>query len=323
MTVSVVIPVYNVALCVERAIRSALDQSLPPIEVIVVDDGSTDFTCDVVSQLSRDDARVKLLKLSVNKGPAAARNAGIDSAQGDWIAILDADDSFFGDRLRYLVNAAERHDLTFAADNVTYYDASAQRATRLGIDPNRIGYCLDLDRYTYLRHCMMNQPGCIDIAGMKPIMRRTFLESSRVRYREDLRHGEDFLFYLRAIMAGARFYLFPISGYLYSERFGSISRQPSSFSRTIVNYRLMERVALELTSEPMIRSDPLLVSLLHARAEKIRALYRRRELGNLVQRRNLLALALQLVRHADARAYVSAAIRRKLMKLTASGETRL
>jgi len=323
MTVSVVIPAYNVALCIERAIRSALDQSLPPIEVIVVDDGSTDSTFDVVSRLSRDDARVKLLKLPINRGPAAARNAGIESARGDWIAILDADDAFFSDHLRYLVNAAERHDLTFAADNVTYYDATAQRATHLGIDPTRIGVFLDLDRYTYLRHCMANQPDSIDFGLLKPIMRRTFLEASGVRYREDCRHGEDFLFYLRAILAGARFSLFPVSGYLYSERFGSISHKPSSFSRTIVNYQQMERVALELTSEPMIRSDPLLVSLLHARADKIRAVYRRRELFNLVQRRDLLGLALQLVRHADARAWASAAIRRKLMKLTVGRDAAL
>src|SRR6478752_6225540 len=112
MTVSVVIPTYNVALCVERAIRSALDQSLQPVEVIVVDDGSTDATCDVVSRLGRDDARIKLLKQLVNKGPGAARNVGFESAKGDWIAILDADDAYFGDRLRDLVKAAETRDLT-------------------------------------------------------------------------------------------------------------------------------------------------------------------------------------------------------------------
>lgn len=316
MTVSVVIPTYNVALCIERAIRSALDQSLQPVEVIVVDDGSTDPTCDVVSRLNRDDARIKLLRQPVNKGPGAARNIGFNSAEGEWIAILDADDAFRGDRLRYLTEAAETRNLTFAADNVTYYDTTAQRITRLGIDPDRIGPCLDLDRYTFMRNCMMNQPGCIDFAGLKPIMRRSFLVSSGLRYREDCRHGEDFVFYLRAILAGAKFSLFPESGYLYSERFGSISRRQSDLSRTIVNYRLMEKVALELASEPMIRADPLLSSLLVARADKIKALYRTRELRDLLQRRELVDLALRFLRDRDARDFVSAAVRRKFRKLT-------
>jgi succinoglycan biosynthesis protein ExoO len=315
MTVSVIIPTYNVALCVERAIRSALNQSLQPVEVIVVDDGSTDATCDVVSRLGKDDARIKLLKQPVNKGPGAARNVGLESAEGDWIAILDADDAFLGDRLRYLVEAAETRGLTFAADNVTYYDTTAQRTTRLGIDPGRIGSCLDLDRYTFVRRCMMNQPGCIDFAGLKPIMLRAFLVSSGVRYREDCRHGEDFIFYLHAILAGARFALFPESGYLYSERFGSISRRQSELSRTIVNYRQMETVARELASEAAIRADTLLSSLLVARAERIKAVYRARELSGLLQRRELVDLALQFFRDRDARDFVSAAVRRKLQSL--------
>jgi succinoglycan biosynthesis protein ExoO len=320
MDTSVVIPAYNVAACIERAIHSALDQSLAPAEVIVVDDGSTDSTCDLVSRLGKDDRRIKLVRQPVNRGPAAARNLGIKSAGSRWVAILDADDAFLRDRLRYLVEAAESRDLTFAADNVTLYDSDAQRVTRVGIEPDRIGAHLELDRYTFVRNAMMN-PG-LDFGGLKPIMRRSFLVSSGVAYPENCRHGEDFIFYLRAILAGAKFVLFPEPGYLYSQRFGTISRKQSDLSRTLVNYRMMEALTLELASEPAIRTDPMLVSLLTARAERIRALYRARELRDLVQKRNLIDLTLQFVRHADARAFVSAAIRRKLAKLTSSGEAK-
>ncbi len=320
MSVSVVIPAYNVAACIERAVRSALNQSLQPAEVIVVDDGSTDATSDLVSRIGKDDGRIKLLRQPVNRGPAAARNVGIKSAAGDWIAILDADDAFLGDRLRYLLEAAEGRELTFAADNVTLYDATAQRVTRLGIDPDRIGSCLDLDRYTFVRNCMMDWP--MDFGGLKPIMRRSFLVSSGILYREDCRHGEDFIFYLRAIIAGARFAVFPDSWYLYSQRFGSISRKPSDLTRTVVNYRLMEKLTLELAFEPMIRDDSMLASLLLARADKIRALHRAGELRDLLQRRDLLDLAIQFVRHADARAFVSKAIRKRLTRRASSGEVK-
>jgi len=314
MSVSVVIPSYNVESCIERAIRSALDQSLQPTEIIVVDDGSTDATSELVSGLAERESRIKLLRQPQNAGPAAARNRGIGSAIGDWIAILDADDAFLPDRLRYLVEAAERRDLTFAADNVALYDATAQRITRLGIDPDVIGDGLDLDRYTFVRNCMTDRPGCIDLSGLKPIMRRSFLVSSGIRYPEDCRHGEDFFFYLRAIVAGARFSLFPESGYLYTQRFGSISRKRSEFSRTIVNHRLLEQQTRALASTPVIHADPILFSLLLARAEKIKALYRARELGDLVHRRDFLDLAVQVVRHGDARTFVVDALRRKFSK---------
>jgi len=322
MSVSVVIPAYNVALCIERAIRSALDQSHEPAEVIVVDDGSTDSTCDLVSGLCRDDPRVKLVRQPVNRGPAAARNLGIKFATGDWIAVLDADDAFLPHRLRYLVEAAERRGLTFAADNVTLYDRAARRVARLGIEPDRIGPCLELDRYTFVRNAMTNQFASVDFGLLKPIMRRSFLISSGVRYPEYCRHGEDFILYLRALMAGAKFSLFPESGYLYSQRVGSISRKQSDLSRTVANYRLIERQTRDLAMDPVIRADPLLSSLLLARAEKIRALYRTRELRGLLRRRNMRDLIVQFVCHADARRFVSIAIRRKLLRYVSSAEVR-
>lgn len=94
-SISVVIPAYNAAAIVGRAIESALAQTAPPLEVIVIDDGSADNTADVVAAY---EPRVKLLRQE-NGGPAAARNHGARVSQGDWIALLDADDSWLPQKL--------------------------------------------------------------------------------------------------------------------------------------------------------------------------------------------------------------------------------
>lgn len=94
--VSVVIPTYNRADVLGSAIDSALDQTYDDLEVIVVDDGSTDDTSDVVD---RYGANVRYHKFDENRGANAARNAGIDIATGEYIAFLDADDRWKSEKI--------------------------------------------------------------------------------------------------------------------------------------------------------------------------------------------------------------------------------
>jgi GT2 family glycosyltransferase len=95
-TISVVIAVYNGASTIHRAIESVLAQTCAAYELIVVDDGSTDETATIVGHFGDD---VTLLRQK-NGGVAAARNAGVALAQGDWLAFLDADDWYYPDRIR-------------------------------------------------------------------------------------------------------------------------------------------------------------------------------------------------------------------------------
>src|SRR5580700_8639860 len=94
-TISVVIPAYNAARFVGSAIESALAQTSTPLEVLVIDDGSRDDTAAVVQQYA---APVGLLRQS-NGGPASARNHGVRVARGEWIAFLDADDTWLPQKL--------------------------------------------------------------------------------------------------------------------------------------------------------------------------------------------------------------------------------
>lgn len=103
--VSVIIPTYNRAAVVADAVRSALAQSWPHCEVIVVNDGSTDSTREVLAELSG----ITVIEQS-NQGVAAARNAGLLAARGEFIANLDSDDVWYPDFLSTLLTAMRRHD---------------------------------------------------------------------------------------------------------------------------------------------------------------------------------------------------------------------
>lgn len=96
---SIVVPLFNKRAFVERALRSALAQTHDSFEIIVVDDGSTDGSGDLVSAIR--DSRLKLVAQG-NQGPGPARNRGIAEAAGEWIAFLDSDDLWFPDHLATL-----------------------------------------------------------------------------------------------------------------------------------------------------------------------------------------------------------------------------
>jgi glycosyltransferase involved in cell wall biosynthesis len=97
--VSVVIPAYNRAQFIEGAVYSVLTQTYTNLEVVVVDDGSTDNTVPILKEQARKDARIRLIQHSHRKGAQAARNTGIHAAQGQWIAFLDSDDQWLSESL--------------------------------------------------------------------------------------------------------------------------------------------------------------------------------------------------------------------------------
>ncbi len=96
--VSVIIPAYNIAEYLSESIDSVLNQTYQHFEVIIVDDGSTDNTADVVNKYVKSQANVKYIHQE-NKGPGAARNKGIKEAKGEYIAFLDADDIWFPEKV--------------------------------------------------------------------------------------------------------------------------------------------------------------------------------------------------------------------------------
>ncbi len=126
ITVSAVIPAYNAAKYVERAIESVLAQTRKADEIIVVDDGSTDNTADVVRQFGD---KVKFIRQE-NAGASVARNTGIEAATSEWISFLDADDEWLPEKLKLQTEHLQRNpDLAWTTGNYIRCHCQATRET--------------------------------------------------------------------------------------------------------------------------------------------------------------------------------------------------
>ncbi|TVR15931.1 MAG: glycosyltransferase family 2 protein [Balneolaceae bacterium] len=118
INISVVIPVFNRDDVISRAIKSVLNQTLPPTEIIVVDDGSMDNTADIVQQFGEEVTYL----YQTNAGPSIARNLGITSASGNYIAFLDSDDEWMADKLEKQVEIIRDLKADIVITNSVYFD---------------------------------------------------------------------------------------------------------------------------------------------------------------------------------------------------------
>ena len=223
--VSVIMANYNGAPHLRAALDSVLSQSVSDIEILVADDASTDDSLAVAGQVQANDPRVRLLRATVNAGPGAARNRALDAARGTWVAVVDSDDILHPLRLERLIEAATALQTDAVADDLIFFqdDGHAEPATLLG------SACPDapIEVDALLLVGSDGPNGQFPPLGyLKPLFRRKAL--GPLRYREDIRIGEDHDFYLRYLMGGGRLHLLRESYYLYRRHSGSISHRLSA-----------------------------------------------------------------------------------------------
>ncbi|WP_169053449.1 glycosyltransferase family 2 protein [Alteraurantiacibacter aquimixticola] len=223
--VSVAIAAYNCEDFLEEAVASALDQGVP-VEVIIVDDVSSDGTAQLARRLARDEARIRALSMESNGGPAAARNAALDAARGEWFAVLDADDFYAPDRLRQLVEMAEADQADLIADDLIVFDNDNVTPPSRYLRRHKAGSreWLTLTKYLNATRMFSRRP---NLGFLKPVFRLSSLREAGIRYDERLRIGEDDLLVLQMLMAGMRYRLAALPGYFYRKHSTSISHRLS------------------------------------------------------------------------------------------------
>ena len=138
--ISVIIPVYNVESWLRRAVGSLQNQTCTSYEILLVDDGSTDGSGALCDKLADDDVRIRVIHQE-NQGAAAARNAAIEIARGDYLYFMDGDDWCDRTMLKDMYRVASRHDLDLLITGFTidtYYDDEGKYYRELRNAPDRI-----------------------------------------------------------------------------------------------------------------------------------------------------------------------------------------
>ena len=224
MDVSVIIPALNAEKTIERAVRSAMGQTLASIEIVVVDDGSADATSAIVTGLAREDTRVRLIQSAQRQGVSAARNKAIAAASGAWFAVLDADDWFASDRLAVLTGHGRDHGLDAVIDNLNRIDARTGKDLGPAFPPEWLASDTPMSpSFPVIRDVPNRQKA--GFGYCKPVFRRaSFLEKVGC-YDEDLRCSEDLLALQLLLFRGGLVGTVCKSLYFYSVDPGSLSNK--------------------------------------------------------------------------------------------------
>lgn len=212
--VTVVVPVYDTAAYLPDCLNSILAQTLVDIEVLCVDDHSTDGSRHILHTYERRDPRVRVLESPrPSVGPGAARNHAIEQARGAYVACVDSDDIIDERMLAQLHNAAEANGadvsmclfakFTESEDRTSFAPCTYDRAIPDSIDDSNFSW-RQIDDIFQLRFASCNK-----------LYRRSFLEENKLRYAED-GYYEDLVFTYRALLEARRLAL--VREYLYLNR---------------------------------------------------------------------------------------------------------
>jgi glycosyltransferase involved in cell wall biosynthesis len=131
--VSIIIPVFNRALMIREALESVLNQTYQDWEAVIVNDGSTDDTSEIVKACMRQDSRLNLIEHDKQKGAQAARNTGIRSARGAWIAFLDSDDRWLPHSLEARLTRMQKGSCQVVHSDCYVQSSGSNNLDRFGV----------------------------------------------------------------------------------------------------------------------------------------------------------------------------------------------
>lgn len=228
--ITVVVPVYNVEDCLAQCLDSIRSQTLEDIEVVCIDDGSTDDSPSILSKISQRDKRIRVIAKE-NGGLSSARNVGIEVASGSYVMFVDSDDYLEANACQTVFEAFEDG----SADIITFGAKCFPKE----------------DSYPWLEECLSPRNAayntfCMDILFeershpyvWRSAFSKVFLDSAGLRFREDVRFGEDQVFHFMAYprAGGVRFLSDKLYNYRVARQNSLMNMSEASIERKILHH---------------------------------------------------------------------------------------
>ena len=219
MLLSIIIPVYNSAPYLQKCLDSIISQSFIDYEVLMIDDGSSDDSGDIIDSYSHKDSRFHAYH-KTNEGVSAARNMGIDYALGSYIYFMDSDDYLVQTALEKMVQAIE-NDYDFVSFNFKIEDEKGHKISNSIYQDKEISLNSKDQLLKFLLRDYMTHK-----YGWEPwnrLYRRDIIEKNRLRFPPKLNLGEDFAFTLCYLFYVKKYKIISDTLYIYVQHQGSIT----------------------------------------------------------------------------------------------------
>ena len=239
--VSVIIPVFNVEKYLKECIESISNQSLEDIEIICIDDGSTDNSLNILNDYADDDCRFKII-LQDNLGPGAARNKGISIAEGKYIYFMDSDDILELNALEKLYNLSEDKKTDFIFFKIINFDdETGQKTNRYYYDMPYLKKSVGDSVFNYndVKDVIFDLP----VSAPAKFFNKEFV--SDIKFPEGILF-EDNIFFIEAIFKSDRLYFY--DEYLYDRRIRK-SSITNSFKDSYLDFIEMNKLLVEKVKE--------------------------------------------------------------------------
>lgn len=234
--ISIIVPVYNVSLYLDKCIESILNQNYKNIELILIDDGSTDNSYEICEKWEKTDKRIKLIKQK-NKGVSSARNKGLDNALGDYISFIDSDDIVEKDIYTSFIK-----EMTDEIDIIRFRCRTHYGKIKT-ISQNNYEGLLDIlkDEKKYDLFFKEHAFGSVCFS----IFNRNVIEG--IRFNEEFKYGEDYLFYFYVINKSSKIFFsdFILYNYMVNHFSATRKKQFEKEVKEITDHIMVDKIVYD------------------------------------------------------------------------------
>lgn len=220
--ISVIIPVYNREKYIAECIDSVINQTYSNLEIICVDDKSTDSSLEVLNEYALKDNRIKIVALNENGGVSNARNKGIENSTGDFLAFIDSDDTIDNNMFSEMIKAQQDTDVDIILSDLSMVSGGKIQNMKISIDPERVYYKSEIRNCILPRFTYDGSDNLGLFAFSTKLYKKTTIVDNGILFDTDIAYEEDKLFVIEALANCNSLYYIPKAYYHYDTSSGGL-----------------------------------------------------------------------------------------------------